>query len=357
MAAPAALSKISEEEAGTKESPAKWSRKQELGHLIDSALNNHRRLVLGQIEDNPPLQSYNGVGWVAINGYQSRGWTELIRSWRAFNEWLLSVAERVPEAEWKRTLQLAEGGEVTLQYIIDDYVDHMRSHLEHIGIGAALDGSTLGSPGTGVSYPEKPALAEAPIAELLARRWSPAAFDVTHRVEKDKILSLIEAARWAPSCFNEQPWRFLIFDGSDPQALEDARECLSPGNEWAKSAPVLMLSVAAEDFSKDGKPNRHAEYDTGMAGENVVLQAVELGLAAHQMAGYDAARARELFKIPDGYTPMAMIATGYPYHGNLDDLSEKVKARESRPRSRKGVSEIAYNGTWGKGFGAQALKG
>jgi nitroreductase len=344
--APAALSRISEDESRAKPSPEQWSSKEELGHLIDSAQNNHRRLVLGQIEDHPYLPSHHSTGWIAAHGYQGRDWSELIRTWVFFNNWLLSVADRVPASGWKRKARIAKNGEVTLEFIIDDYVDHLRHHLEHIGVKVDLSSEV-----TRHAYPEKPAEVESPIADLLARRWSTAAFDETRPVERGKIKSLLEAARWAPSCFNEQPWRYLVFDGSDPEAREQARDCLVEGNAWARGAPLLLLSVAYEDFTASGRPNRHAQHDTGMASENIVLQAVELGLAAHQMAGYDAERARHAFQIPDRFTSMAMIAIGYPYRGRLEELHEKVRGRESRPRSRKGISEIAFDGKWGKIFG------
>jgi nitroreductase len=344
--APAALSRISEEESIAKASPEQWSLKEELGHLIDSAQNNHRRLVLGQIEDHADLPGHDSKGWIAAHGYQARDWNELIQSWEFFNNWLLSVADRVPESGWKRKAKIGENEDVTLGFVIDDYVDHLQHHLEHIGV--KVDPS---SEGTRHAYPEKPAEVESPIADLLARRWSTVAFDEARPVERGKIMSLLEAARWAPSCFNEQPWRYLVFDGSNPDAREQARDCLVEGNAWARGAPLLLLSVAYEDFTASGKPNRHAQHDTGMASENIVVQAVELGLSAHQMAGYDADRAQQVFQIPDRFTSMAMIAIGYPYRGKIEDLSEKVRGRESRPRSRKGISEIAFDGKWGKLFG------
>jgi nitroreductase len=194
-------------------------------------------------------------------------------------------------------------------------------------------------------YPEKVAQTEYPIHELLARRWSPRLFE-DRAVERHKILALLEAARWAPSCFNEQPWRYLVFDGSDPEAIERARQLLVEGNAWARKAPVLMLSVARDSFEPDGAPNRHAQHDVGLASENLVLQAVALGLVAHQMAGFDMERARREFHIPDGFTPMAMIAIGYPYRGSFDDIAEKLRTKELAPRQRKPIEEIAFFGKW-----------
>src|SRR5262249_7020882 len=141
-----------------------------------------------------------------------------------------------------------------------------------------------------------------------------------------------------------------VFDGSDAETLERARACLVPGNAWALKAPVLLLSVARETFEKNGKPNRWAQHDVGLATENLFLEAVEMGLAAHAMAGYDADRAREEFGIPEGFTPIAMIAIGYPYRGRLDELDEKLRAKELAPRGRKRIGEMAFAGKWGAAY-------
>lgn len=201
------------------------------------------------------------------------------------------------------------------------------------------------------TYPENPAPNDHPIDELIDRRWSPRLFEEGRAVEREKILSLLEAARWAPSCFNDQPWYYLVFDGADEDAMATARECLMEGNAWARKAPLLLLSVAHENFAHNNKPNRHAQHDVGAASGYLVLQAVELGLVAHQMAGYDAERARAEFQIPEDYTPMAMIAVGYPYRGSLDELDEKTRQRELAPRARREIKNTAFAGKWGAGFG------
>ncbi|HSE97566.1 MAG TPA: nitroreductase family protein [Blastocatellia bacterium] len=199
-------------------------------------------------------------------------------------------------------------------------------------------------------YPEKPADTTHEISGIMKRRWSPRAFEEGRAVEREKVLQLLEAARWAPSCFNEQPWRYLVFDGSDPDAMQRAHACLSEGNAWALKAPVLMLSVARDNFTRNEKPNRTAEHDVGLASENLVLQAVELGLAAHQMAGFDVERARAEFNIPEGFTILAMIAIGYPYHGEPEDLPGALREKEFARRSRKPLSEIAFAGNWDAPF-------
>ena len=344
---PGRLAGISNANAAARPAPDSWSPKQELGHLIDSAANNHQRIVRAQLEDDLAMPGYDGDRWVELHGYHNRNWTELIALWRAGNSQLLAAAESAPEAAWSHTLSVGDSEPMTLRFVLDDYVDHMVSHLRHIGVEV---GDILASASPdGVSiYPEKPAHTDYPITELMRRRWSPRAFEDGRSVEREKVLTLLEAARWAPSCFNDQPRHFLVFDGSDTEALERARACLSPGNAWALKAPVLMLSVARETFEKNGKPNRWAQHDTGLATENLLLQAVELGLAAHPMAGYDADRARSEFGIPDGFTPIAMVAIGYPYRGKLEDLDEKLRGKELAARERKSIGEIAFAGFWGR---------
>ena len=192
---------------------------------------------------------------------------------------------------------------------------------------------------------EKPAETQFPIHDLLVRRWSPRAFD-ERPVEPHTLWPLFEAARWAPSSNNEQPWRFIVATKKDHEA-EWGRlfDCLVEGNRiWVIRAPVLILSIASLNFEDDGKPNRHAIHDTGLAVENLVLQATALGLIAHQMAGFDVVKARTDLRIPAGYEPIAMIAIGYP--GDPAVLPERLKVRELRPRSRRPIREWTFLGQW-----------
>lgn len=190
---------------------------------------------------------------------------------------------------------------------------------------------------------EKPAETQYPIHDLLRQRWSPRAFD--HRpVEPEKLRSLFEAARWAPSSNNGQPWRFLVATKENTIEYDRLFNCLVEGNQkWAYRAPVLMLSVAQLQF-EDGSPNAHALHDTGMAAENLVLQATALELVAHQMAGFRSDQARADCHIPEGYVPVAMIAVGYP--GDPALLSDRLRAREVQPRVRKPLTELVYSATW-----------
>lgn len=195
---------------------------------------------------------------------------------------------------------------------------------------------------------EKPAISPVSLNDLISRRWSPRAYDPTRPIESHKVLKLLEAARWAPSCFNEQPWRYLVFESQNEATMAQARSCLGSGNQWAQNAPLLLLSVAKEHFSHNDKPNRHAQHDVGMGSENLCLQAWDLGLISHQMAGFDSQKAIELFGIPTGYTPMAMIAVGYA--GEVEELPSTLQEREVAPRQRKPLPEIAFKGHWGEGF-------
>ncbi|HEY6282143.1 MAG TPA: nitroreductase family protein [Burkholderiales bacterium] len=194
---------------------------------------------------------------------------------------------------------------------------------------------------------EKKAQTSVAIHDLMARRWSPRAFDNNRPVSHEQIKSLLEAARWAPSCFGDEPWRYLLWDRKrDPAGWQKAFECLAGGNQiWVKNAPLLMASIAGSQFAHNGKPNRWAQHDTGASSMSLVLQAVALGLAAHQMGGFDADKLRERFAIPTGYTPMAMIAVGY--QANADILEGEIKERELASRARKPLGEKFFEVTWG----------
>ena len=191
---------------------------------------------------------------------------------------------------------------------------------------------------------QKPADNQYPIHELLKQRWSPLAF-ADRAVEPEKLQSILEAARWAPSCFNEQPWRFILCRKVDADAHQRLVGCLSEGNvAWASKAPVLMLSVAKRTFTHNGKPNRHAPYDVGAAVACAIVEATQLGLVVHQMAGFDAEKARTVFAIPADYEPMAVIALGYI--GNPDALSPSLRERHLGPRSRKPLNALVFEGSW-----------
>lgn len=189
-----------------------------------------------------------------------------------------------------------------------------------------------------------------PIHDLLARRWSPRALDEERQVSRAELVALLEAARWAPSCFGEEPWRYVVCDRfTDRPAWDDAFACLVEGNQsWAKRAPVLILSVAVRRFSHNDRENRWAGHDTGAASENLCLQGTALGLVVHQMGGFDADEARQRFALPEEAMPMAMIAVGHP--GDPEQLDEKRLQRELAARERKPFAERIFAGRWERAY-------
>jgi len=193
---------------------------------------------------------------------------------------------------------------------------------------------------------EKPAQTDYPIIELLQRRWSPRAFS-DRMVEPEKLLSLFEAARWAPSSFNEQPWYFVFATSEKPAEHAQLLSCLIERNqEWARLAPVLMVSIAKLNFDRTGKTNRHAFYDVGMAVGNLMTQATALDLFVHQMAGFSPEKVAELYHIPPEFEPVAAIAIGYG--GDVEALPESFRAAELGPRSRKPIQSFGFEGQWGQ---------
>ncbi|ACB50993.1 probable nitroreductase [Crocosphaera subtropica ATCC 51142] len=195
---------------------------------------------------------------------------------------------------------------------------------------------------------KKPANNQYPIHELIKQRWSPLAFD-NRLIEAEKIASLLEAARWAASCYNEQPWSFIVATKDNTEEYEKLLSCLVEANQkWAKDAPLLMLSVAKLSFERNNKPNRHAFHDVGLAVGNLTLQAQSFGLFVHQMAGFDVDKATQLYHIPDDYEPVAAIAVGYP--GNVEQLEEDLQQRQLSPRSRKPLSDFVFQGTWNQSY-------
>ena len=199
---------------------------------------------------------------------------------------------------------------------------------------------------------EKPAQSSRPIHDLFVRRWSTRAFDLKRPVSREQLFALLEAARWAPSCNGDEPWRYLVWDrGRDPEGFQKAFDCLSENNrKWVKNVPLLMLSCAGSAFGATGKPNRWTQHDTGAASVSLALQATAMGLMAHQMGGFDAEKARAAFAIPADYTPMAMIAIGY--QAEPDVLDEETKKKELAPRARKPLAERFFEGGWGQGVAA-----
>jgi hypothetical protein len=131
---PSRLEQLPPKQVELKSAPSKWSPKEELGHLLDSAANNHQRIVRTQLEDKPAMPGYDGNRWVELHAYQRRNWRELIELWSSLNRQLLSAAEAVPETAWLRTCTIADSEPLTLKFVFEDYLEHMKHHLSHIGI-------------------------------------------------------------------------------------------------------------------------------------------------------------------------------------------------------------------------------
>jgi nitroreductase len=186
---------------------------------------------------------------------------------------------------------------------------------------------------------------ESAIHPLIAGRRSALAFASTS-VEPETLARLMEAARWAPSCMNEQPWSFVVATKDSKSDFDRLLGCLVEFNvQWAQQAPVLLLSVAKLTFSSTGGTNRHAFHDVGQAIANLTFQANVLGLVVHQMAGFDVEKARREFSIPQDYEPVAAAAIGYP--GNSTELPEKLQKRVTSPRKRKPLTNFVFEGGWG----------
>jgi nitroreductase len=177
------------------------------------------------------------------------------------------------------------------------------------------------------------------VLDVILRRWSPRAFSA-REVSPDDLKRIFEAARWAASSNNEQPWRFLLGRRGDETYGKIFDSLVEFNQGWVKSAPVLVLSASKKTFSK-GNQNRHALHDTGAATANLALQTTALGLHAHHMAGFDAERARASFAIPEDYEIGCVTAIGYL--GDPGTLPDTLREREEAPRSRKPLEELVFS--------------
>jgi len=192
---------------------------------------------------------------------------------------------------------------------------------------------------------QKLAPAEFPIHDLIRERWSPRAF-ADKPVPPDVLRSLFEAARWAPSSNNEQPWAYLVATKDDKENFAKTLGVLVEFNvNWAKNAPVLALAVGKLTFSKNNAPNRNAPYDLGAASAFLTVEATSRGIFVHQMAGFDPQKARQTFGIPSDWDSFAALAIGYP--GDPESLPQSLKDREVAPRTRKPLNEFVMTGQWG----------
>jgi len=181
---------------------------------------------------------------------------------------------------------------------------------------------------------------------LIAQRRTRRAFS-SRRVESETLRSLLEAARWAPSSMNEQPWSFIVATHRKPTEFERLLQCLLEFNiRWARHAPVLMLAIAKTNFTVSGESNRHAFYDVGQAMAALTYQAIASGLSVCQMAGFDVQKARSVFSIPAGHEPVVAAAIGYPDDPSV--LPEKLQQKELAPRRRNPIEEFVFQNKWGQ---------
>jgi nitroreductase len=192
---------------------------------------------------------------------------------------------------------------------------------------------------------KNPAATEFPVNELIRDRWSPRAFSEKEIAPAD-LRSLFEAARWAPSSSNEQPWAFIVATRHDHENFKKALQPLVEFNvNWAKRAYVLGFAISELAFAKNNAPNRNAQYDTGAAMSQLSTEATSRGIMVHQMAGFDPGTAREIFEIPAGWEAIAAFAIGYP--GDPTSLPQPYRDREIAPRLRKPIREFVMSGKWG----------
>ena len=192
---------------------------------------------------------------------------------------------------------------------------------------------------------DKKASTDYPIHELLAERWSPYGFE-DRPVDEGNLRSLFEAARWAASSYNEQPWSYLVATRENPQEFARLLSCLVEGNQaWAKAAPVLALGVVSLRFSRNNKENRAAVHDLGLTAGNLLVEATARGLCVHQMIGILPDKAREVYEIPEHSEAWTALAIGYK--ADPVKLPDALKERDLAPRQRKPLSQFVFSGKWG----------
>jgi nitroreductase len=191
----------------------------------------------------------------------------------------------------------------------------------------------------------EPATTDHPVHELIAARWSPYAF-ADRPVLRADLLSLFEAARWAPSSYNEQPWTYLVATREEPEEYERLLSCLVEGNRvWARAAPVLALGCTSLTFTRNGQPNAAAQHDLGLAAANLLFEATARGLVVHQMIGILPDRARVLYQVPENVRPLTGLAIGYA--GDPATLPENLRPRDQARRPRKPLAAFVFGGRWG----------
>ena len=191
----------------------------------------------------------------------------------------------------------------------------------------------------------KTASPDHPIHELISKRWSPYSYS-NRPVPPADLLSIFEAARWAASSFNEQPWRYIVATRDQPDDYNRILSCLLEGNRtWAEQAPVLALGCIRQTFSRNNKPNRVAQHDLGLASASLSFEATSRGVYVHQMAGLMPDKARAVFAIPDGFEAVTGLTLGYRAEAGAGDPG--LLARDERPRTRRPLGDFVFGGRWG----------
>ena len=189
------------------------------------------------------------------------------------------------------------------------------------------------------------AITDYPVSDLIAARWSPYSF-TNKPVSDEDLRSLFEAARWAASSYNEQPWNYLVAKKEDAQEFNRLLSCLVEFNQsWAKQASALIIGISRLTSSRNNEPNRAAIHDLGLADATLVIEATARGLSAHQMIGILPDKVRELYAVPEGYEPMVAVAIGYA--GAPENLPEALRSRDLARRPRKPLKEFVFHGKWG----------
>lgn len=199
------------------------------------------------------------------------------------------------------------------------------------------------SPGPETGFPRNPATTSVPVLPAVALRWSPFRFDAETEVAGDDLKALLEAARWAPSSYGEEPWRFIVARRGDPQR-EAMEETLMPGNAYARRASVLVATLAKATYTRNGKVNRVAIHDTGLATANLLAEATNRGLITHPMGGFDKEALRTAFRIPEDFAPVVIVAVGR-HDPSLDD--EIMTGKEERPRRRRSLEDTVFGAEFG----------
>jgi nitroreductase len=221
-----------------------------------------------------------------------------------------------------------------------------------IGVGDASHNSVFGKHpqesklGDCLMNAEMQVKPDQPIHELITKRWSPYGF-ADRAVSLEDLRSLFEAARWAASSYNEQPWSYIVATKDQSEEHDKVLSCLVEGNQaWAKAAPVLALGCTSLLFARNAKPNAAAVHDLGAASATLTFEATARGLHVHQMIGIVPDRVREVFQAPDSVQPVTGLAIGYA--ADPSSLPEKYRERDSSRRPRKPVHEFVFTGRWGQ---------